>query len=76
MTDFPKKSKRRFSKVLLVINVSLAWCAVFFAIAHGEADIVVKAGFGLIGVLYAAYTGVGHMDMRKALDTARKMAGG
>lgn len=72
----PRKSTRRFSKSMLVINGALAWVAVFFAIYMGQAEAVAAAGMGLIGVLYSAYVGVGHADFRKLLEAGRQVLQG
>jgi hypothetical protein len=61
-----KVSSRRFSKVLLVINGALAWVAVFYGISHEQSEAVVSA-LGLVGLLYGAYTGIGHLDFRRVL---------
>ncbi|NIH77440.1 fatty acid desaturase [Ochrobactrum sp. P20RRXII] len=64
----PSKSSRKFSKWLLVINVSLAWGAVYMSIFYSQAEAVTAAALGLIGLLYTGYVGVGHLDFRKVLE--------
>ncbi|GAA4525477.1 hypothetical protein GCM10023174_10130 [Chelativorans composti] len=72
----PKKSSRRFSKWMLVINGALAWAAVFYAINRGQAEAVAASGLGLIGILYSAYVGIGHADFRKVLEASKTILRG
>jgi len=61
------KSSRTFSKRMLVLNVALAWGAIYFAIWHDQAGAIAAGGFALIATLYGAYTGIGHLDYRSVL---------
>lgn len=63
-----KTYTRRFSKRVLVVNLALVWALMFFAVFFNEAQWVVPSGFALIGLLYGAYTGVGHLDFRKFVE--------
>ena len=67
MADEPAKSSRSFSKRVLVANALLAWGAIYFAIAQGQAEAIAASGFALIAALYGAYTGIGHLDYRSVL---------
>ncbi len=66
--ELPPKGKRRFSKWMLIINGALAWGAVYLSIFFGQAEAVAAAALGLVGLLYGAYTGIGHLDFRKAIE--------
>lgn len=62
-----KHSKRRTSKVFLLVNTALAWGLAFYGIHSGQAASVVASALALIGALYGAYTGIGHLDYRRFL---------
>lgn len=66
-----KFSSRTFSKWMLGVNVGLAWIAIFYAIFEHQAEAVVAASMGLIGVLFNGYIGVGHLDFRKAVEFSK-----
>lgn len=63
-----KHSKRRTSKLFLLVNTVLAWGLAFYGIYAGQATSVVASALALIGALYGAYTGVGHLDYRRFLN--------
>lgn len=63
----PLKPGRSFSKRILLLNVVLAWVAVFFAIPYEQAEFVVGAALTMIGAIYGAYTGIGHLDLRRMI---------
>lgn len=58
-----KRAKRRTSKAFLLVNTLAAWGVAGYATAQGQADIGVAA-LGLVGALFGAYVGVGHLDLR------------
>lgn len=60
-----RTSKRRTSKVILLVNTVLAWGLAFYSIYEGQAVAVVASSLALIGSLYGAYVGVGHLDYRR-----------
>lgn len=64
----PKKSSRSFSKRLVLINVVLVWALMFASVFFRESEHVVNGGFALIGTLFGIYTGIGHLDFRKAVQ--------
>lgn len=67
MAEATEKSSRRFSKRMLMLNAALTWGAIYFAILHDQGGAIAAGGFALIGALYGAYTGVGHLDYRSIL---------
>lgn len=62
-----KTSKRRTSKAILAINTVLAWGLAFYSLYTNQGSTAVAASLALIGSLYGAYVGVGHMDYRRFL---------
>lgn len=69
MTSANKKSSSRtFSKRMLMLNLAMIWVTVLFSILLSQAEHVVPAAMTAIGALYGLYTGVGHLDYRKALQ--------
>ena len=68
LSPLPQKANRSFSKRILVANLALAWGAIYLAIFHQQAEWVAASGFGLVLTLYGLYTGIGHMDMRAAVQ--------
>lgn len=64
----PQKSSRTFSKWMVAGNVLAIWAVVIVGIVFHEAEHVVGPAFGLIGVLFGSYVGVGHLDFRKAVQ--------
>ncbi len=64
-----QKTSRAFSKLALGVNTTLAWGAIFAGIFTGQATTVVAPALGLLGLLYTAYVGVGHLDYRRVLST-------
>ncbi|MTH61220.1 hypothetical protein [Paracoccus litorisediminis] len=62
----PKKSSRRFSKWVMGVNIALTWGLIYLAVIYGQTEQVVPGALALIGSLFGLYTGVGHLDMRKA----------
>ena len=66
------RSRRRFSKTVLVVNVVLAWALVFFATFYLQAEHVVTPALALVGTLYAAYTGIGYLDFRSLTQLNRR----
>lgn len=65
------RSRRTFSKRMLVTNVALAWLLVFWAVFYLQAEHVVTPALALVGTLYAAYTGIGHLDLRSLIKSNR-----
>lgn len=63
-----KHSKRRTSKLFLLVNTVLAWGLAFYGVATGQAASVVASALALVGALYGAYTGIGHLDYRRFLN--------
>ena len=68
MADLPKKSTRRFSKWMVGGNVVLIWGAIYLSVIYGQAAEIVPSSMALIGTLFGFYTGIGHLDMRKAVE--------
>lgn len=64
----PAKSSRSFTKLFVSGNLFLIWVAILGSIYTGQAEFVTSEGFALIGALFGIYTGVGHMDYRKAIE--------
>lgn len=64
----PKKSSRRFTKVFVVANLVLIWALMFSAVIYHQSEFVIPSGFALIGTLFGIYTGIGHLDFRKAVE--------
>ena len=70
-----EKSTRRFSKTVATVNLALAWSAIFYSIYQGQATAIAVGAFGLIGTIYGAYVGVGHLDYRVAADAQKEVEG-
>ena len=66
------RSRRTFSKRMLVLNVTLAWVLVFWAVFFLQAEHVVTPALALVGTLYAAYTGIGYLDLRSLTQLNRR----
>lgn len=66
------RSRRTFSKRMLAVNVGLAWLLVFWAVFYLQAEHVVTPALALVGTLYAAYTGIGHLDLRSLAKFNRR----
>lgn len=66
--EMPKTSKRRFSKWVIGANIALAWGVIYVGIVTGQAEVVIAPGMTLVGSLFGIYAGVGHLDMRKAVQ--------
>lgn len=64
----PKTSRRRFSKVVLTLNIALTWGLIYLSVIYGQSSHVVPGALALIGTLFGIYAGVGHLDMRKAVQ--------
>jgi hypothetical protein len=64
----PQKSSRRFTKVVVVVNLILVWVLMFTSIVFQQAEFVIAGGFALIGTLFGLYAGIGHLDFRKAVE--------
>lgn len=75
MSDQPK-SKRTFSKRMMAGNLAAAWALIFISAYMGTLALVLPQALGFIGVLISIYTGVGHLDFRKVLDTTSPVVGG
>lgn len=65
------KSQRRFSKTVAVLNMIAAWAVIAISIFLGVHDSVIGPMVGLIGFIFAAYSGIGHMDYRTFADAHR-----
>lgn len=64
----PAKSSRRFTKLVVVSNLVLIWLLMFTSVVFQQAEHVISGGFALIGTLFGLYTGIGHLDFRKAVQ--------
>lgn len=64
----PQKSSRRFTKIVIVTNLVLVWALMFASVVFQQAEHVIASGFALIGTLFGIYTGIGHLDFRKAVE--------
>jgi hypothetical protein len=62
------KSSRRTSKLFLLGNTGLAWGLAFYSLYTNQGTAAVASSLALIGSLYGAYVGVGHMDYRRFLN--------
>ncbi|MER9195262.1 hypothetical protein NKI13_18465 [Mesorhizobium australicum] len=62
------KSSRRTSKMFLLGNTGLAWGLAFYSLYTNQGTAAVASSLALIGSLYGAYVGVGHMDYRRFLN--------
>lgn len=62
----PSTSSRRFTKIVVMINLLLVWALMFTSIIFDQTEHVIGSGFALIGTLFGIYTGIGHLDFRKA----------
>ena len=68
LDTMPKKSSRRFSKTVLVVNLVLIWALMFVSVIYQQSEQVIQAGMTLIGTIFSVYTGIGHLDFRKAVE--------
>lgn len=75
-TGMIDKPRRRFTRGIVVLNCTIAWCMVGYAIHQGEgvAGIVVPAALTLIAWLVGGYMGVGAVDFRTATSSVRTPA--
>ena len=64
----PRKSSRKFTKIFVVSNILLVWALMFTSIVFQQAEHVINGGLALIGTFFGIYTGVGHLDFRKAIE--------
>lgn len=64
----PPKNTRTFSKRVLMINICLIWLTALLSVIYGQAEHVISEAFSLLGALFAIYTGIGHLDYRKAVE--------
>lgn len=62
----PSTSSRRFTKIVVMVNLLLVWALMFTSIIFDQTEHVIASGFTLIGTLFGIYTGIGHLDFRKA----------
>jgi len=65
-----QRSRRTFSKRVIIINGILAWITVFASIHYEVAEIGVTA-LGVLATIITAYMGVGHMDFRSMLNMVK-----
>jgi hypothetical protein len=64
----PKKSSRQFTKLFVLANLVSIWALMILAVIYDQAEHVIGGGFALIGTMFGIYTGVGHLDFRKAVE--------
>jgi len=69
-----EKSKRKFSKRLVILLSIFGVVAVLFSIYTGLSDVAI-AGFAFITTICTGYSTVGHLDYRKVLDTFKELKG-
>lgn len=62
-----QRSKRRTSKLFLLANTVLAWGLAYYSLYTEQGSAAVASALALIGSLYGAYVGIGHMDYRRFL---------
>lgn len=62
------RSNRRFTKRILLANMILIWALVFVSVVYQQAEHVIPGAMALIGTMFGFYTGIGHLDMRKAVE--------
>lgn len=70
MEAAPKKSTRKFTKIIIFGNMALVWIVIIVALATNQASSVIDPAFALIGTLFGLYVGIGHLDYRKAAQLA------
>jgi hypothetical protein len=63
----PKPSKRRFTKLTLMLNGAAAWGLLFYAAYKGQLQWVAFDALLFLGVLFGIYPVVGHLDLRAVL---------
>jgi uncharacterized membrane protein YccC len=68
MQDPMPKSSRRFTKVFVAVNLVLIWALMFSAVFFQQSEFVIPSGLALIGTMFGIYTGIGHLDFRKAVE--------
>ena len=69
--SLPQKSKRSFTKNFATVNLVLAWISVFLGMYLEQTQVAV-ASLGFITMIFGLYTGIGHLDYRKVLDTYKE----
>lgn len=62
-----KHSKRRTSKLFLLVNTVLAWGLAYYGLYTNQGNATVASALALVGSLYGAYVGIGHLDYRRFL---------
>lgn len=70
------KSRRSFSKRMTGWNMAAAWALIFVAFYFDQVALVLPQALGFIGVLVTIYTGIGHLDYRKILESTSAAIGG
>ncbi|MEA5159958.1 hypothetical protein U5903_04140 [Cereibacter johrii] len=65
-------TNRTFTKRMLVMNNLAAWGVVLYAVHSGTGEAIMTPLLGLLGFLFAAYTGTGHLDYRAFLSGGPK----
>lgn len=63
-----RSSKRRFTKILILINCVLAWCSIFVSMYLNQSQWIAVSAFGLIASIVAYYMEVGHRDLVRLLS--------
>ncbi len=64
------RPKRRFTKVVVTINIALTWAVIGYAI-YAQQPTVAVSGLTIIATIIGAYVGIGHLDMRSMLNSMR-----
>lgn len=67
----PEKSRRRFSKRLIMINIFMAWTVMCLTAVFGNVEVIAPHILAFIVTITGIYTGVGHLDLRKTLDVTQ-----
>lgn len=63
---------RTFTKKVMALNMLAGWGLVYFAVYRGAGEGVLTPIVGLLGFLFAAYTGVGAIDYKTFTDGQKK----
>lgn len=69
-----EKSKRTFSKRLIVANIAAAWVTLAVSFFTNNVEAIITHVFSFVTVNVGIYAGIGHMDYRKILDVTERAA--
>jgi len=63
------RSRRTFSKRMIVVNCFLAWGSIYFAIWQNQSEWIAVTGFGFLTTIISYYMHVGAKDLTTILKS-------